>query len=190
MTVAILIIDIVNDTLKRDTYLSRAIRSYLPALNHFLAQARQAGHKIVFSTDSFKESDPLFWGRMKPYSIEGTKGAEVAAEIIQGIDDVWLPKPRWSAFFKTDLDKKLRRWGVTTVAVAGVTTHYCVLSTAMDAFAHDFKTVILRDLCASFSQEIHNATLESLRGEIIEPWFRIMTASEFLAAMEKEKRQP
>lgn len=187
MSAAILVIDIVNDTLKRDTPLSRAIRAFLPTLNEFLAQARQAGHRIVFSTDSFQESDPLFKGRMKPYSIQGTKGAEVAAEIIQGPDDVWLPKPRWSAFFKTDLDKRLRKWGVTTAAVAGVTTHYCVLSTAMDAFAHDFRTVILKDLCASFSEEVHNATLESLRGEIMEPWFRIMTASEFLEAMEKEK---
>jgi nicotinamidase/pyrazinamidase len=187
MTAAILIIDIVNDTLKRDTHLSRAIRAYLPALNQFLAQARQAGHRIIFSTDSFNQSDPLFQGRMKPYSIQGTKGAEVAAEIIQGPDDVWLPKPRWSAFFKTDLDKRLRQWGVTITAVAGVTTHYCVLSTAMDAFAHDFKTVILKDLCASFSEDVHNSTLENLRGEIIDPWFRIMTAAEFLAAMEKEK---
>jgi len=187
MTAAILVIDIVNDTLKRDTYLSRAIRGYLPALNQFLAQARQAGHRIVFCTDSFRESDPLFQGRMKPYSIEGTRGAEVAAEIIQGPDDVWLPKPRWSAFFKTDLDRRLRQWGVTTVAVAGVTTHYCVLSTAMDAFAHDFKTVILKDLCASFSGEVHNTALENLRGEIFDPWFRIMATPEFLAAMEKEK---
>ena len=81
----------------------------------------------------------------------------------------------------------MRQWGVTIAVVAGVTTHYSVLSTAMDAFAHDFKTVILKDLCASFSEEVHNATLESLRGEIMDPWFRIMTASEFLATMEKEK---
>ena len=186
MPAAILIIDIVNDTLKRDSHLSRTVRAFLPSLNQFLAQARQAGHRIVLSTDSFKESDPLFQGRMKPYSIEGTRGAEPAVEIIQGPGDVWLPKPRWSAFFKTDLDQRLRQWGVTTVAVAGVTTHYCVLSTAMDAFAHDFKTVILKDLCASFSEEVHNSTLNSLQREVLEPWFRLMTASEFLAAMAQE----
>jgi len=187
MSAAILVIDIVNDTLKRDTPLSRAVRDFLPALNETLAQARQAGHKVVFSTDSFLESDPLFQGRMKPYSLKGTKGAEVAAEIVQEPTDVWLPKPRWSAFFKTDLDRTLRDWGVETVAVAGVTTHYCVLSTAMDAFAHDFRTVILKDLCASFSEEVHKSTLEHLQVEILDPWFRIMTGSEFLLEMEKEK---
>jgi len=83
MSVAILIIDIVNDTLKRDTPLSSAILAFLPALNQFLAQARQAGHRIVFSIDSFQEIAPLFQGRMKPYSIEGTKRAEVVSEIME-----------------------------------------------------------------------------------------------------------
>ena len=187
MTVAILIIDIVNDTLKRDTHLSRTIRSFLPDLNQFLNQARQAGYKIVFSTDSYRASDPLFQGGIKPYSVEGTRGAEVACEIIQSSEDVWLPKRRWSAFFMTDLDKKLRQWGVTKVAVAGVTTHYCVLSTAMDAFAHDFKTIILKDFCASFSEEIHHTTLDNLKVEIIDPWFRIMSAKEFWVNMENER---
>jgi nicotinamidase-related amidase len=183
MQAAILVIDIVNDTLKRDTPLSRAIREFLPAFNDFLAQAREAGHRIVFSTDSFQESDPLFQGKMRPYSIEGTNGAEVAAEIVQDSNDVWLPKRRWSAFFKTELDRMLRDWGVKSVAVCGVTTHFCVLSTAMDAFAHDFMTVILRDFCASFSEKVHTATLENLGGEVLAPWFRIMTGAEFLEAM-------
>ena len=186
MPAAILVIDIVNDTLKRDTSLSRAVRSFLPELNKFLELARQASHRVIFSTDSFKKSEPLFQGPIKPYSLQGTKGAEVASEIIQGPDDVWMPKPRWSAFFKTGLDEKLRQWGVRTVAVAGVTTHFCVLSTAMDAFAHDFKTVILEDLCASFSKRVHDSTLENLRGEILKPWFQIMKARDFFSLIENE----
>jgi hypothetical protein len=42
MSIAILIIHIVNETLKRDTPLARTVRAYLPARNEFLAQARQA----------------------------------------------------------------------------------------------------------------------------------------------------
>ena len=187
MPAAILVIDIVNDTLKRDTPLSRAMRAFLPALNDFLTRARRAGHRVVFSTDSFLETDPLFQESGKGWSIQGTEGAEVAAEIVRDPDDVWLPKRRWSAFFKTDLDQMLREWGVETVAVAGVTTHFCVLSTAMDAFAHDFKTVILEDLCASFSEEVHRSTLENLRGEVLTLWFRIMTGAEFLETLEAEE---
>ena len=187
MSAAILVIDIVNDTLKRDTPLSRAVREFLPKLNTILSQARDRGIRVVFSTDSFLDSDPLFEKRKKGWSIQGTKGAEVAEEITQEPGDLWLPKRRWSAFFKTDLDKTLREWGVTTVGVAGVTTHFCVLSTAMDAFAHDFKTVMLSDLCASISPEIHNSTLNNLKTEeAFSDYFRIMTGAEFLEAVKAE----
>ena len=39
----------------------------------------------------------------------------------------------------------------------------------------------------SYSVEGTKGVDESLRSKIMEPWFRIMTSSEFLAAMEKEK---
>lgn len=181
MHAAVLVIDIVNDTLKRDTPLSRAVREFLPRLNGFLDHVRDRGHRVVFSTDSFQETDPLFEGREKGWSIQGTEGAEVAREIIRKTGDLWLPKPRWSAFFKTGLEDTLREWGIDTVAVCGVTTQFCVMSTAMDAFAHDFRTVILSDLCASFSPEIHESSLENQRGEgALHDWFRIMTSVEFL----------
>ncbi|MBU2551538.1 MAG: cysteine hydrolase [Proteobacteria bacterium] len=181
MAAAILVIDVVNDTLKRDTPLSRAVRGFLPALNDFLVRARSQGRRVVFSTDSFLETDPLFEGRKKGWSIQGTEGARVAREIHQEPGDLWLPKRRWSAFFQTDLDRTLRQWGVDVVGVAGVTTHFCVLSTALDAFAHDFRTVIIEDLCASFSEPVHRTTLENLRAGELNPYFRIMTGDEFLA---------
>ena len=187
MPAAILVIDIVNDTLKRDTPLSRAVRAFLPTLNQTLARAREQGHKVVFATDSFLEGDPLFEGRKRGWSIQGTEGAEVAREIERKPGDLWLPKRRWSAFFQTDLDRTLRDWGVKTVAVAGVTTHFCVMSTALDAFAHDFRTVILSDLCASIRPEIHQQTLEHHRTEESPiSWFRVMTAAEFLKAVQGE----
>ena len=58
MQAAVLVIDIVNDTLKRDTPLSRAVREFLPRLNGFLNHVRDRGHRVVFSTDAFHESDP------------------------------------------------------------------------------------------------------------------------------------
>jgi nicotinamidase-related amidase len=187
MSAAVLVIDIVNDTLKRDTPLSRAVREFLPKLNDFLDQARDRGHRVVFSTDSFLATDPLFEGRKKGWSIQGTEGAEVAREIVQRPGDRWLPKRRWSAFFKTDLDKTLREWEVKTVAVCGVTTQFCVMSTAMDAFAHDFRTVILSDLCASFSAEVHESALENQQGEeSLHDWFRIMTSDEFIKMLDKQ----
>ncbi len=91
-----------------------------------------------------------------------------------------LPKRRFSAFFKTDLDQTLRTWHVDTVAVGGITTHFCVLATAFDAICHDFRTVILEDLCASHKREIHENTLNAYRRSAIHPLLTVATSSEFL----------
>ena len=50
--------------------------------------------------------------------------------------DIWLPKPRFSTFFNTGLEDILREQNVSGCAVAGITTHFCVLTTAMDALCH------------------------------------------------------
>jgi nicotinamidase/pyrazinamidase len=181
MQAAILVIDLVKDTFRHDHAISRAARAFMPALNDFLEKSRILSHHIIYSTDSFLENDFIFRGRMKPHSLRGTEGADVATEIKQGPNDVWLPKRRLSAFFKTDLDQTLRTWGVDTVAVAGVATPFCVLMTALDAFSHDFNTVILEDLSAAADADMHRACLDLYRDSVVHPLLRIMTAEEFLS---------
>jgi len=187
MPAAILVIDLVNDTFKHETPLSQAAKEMLPRLNEFLARARQDGHIVIFSTDSFLPGDFIFKGRMKEHSLRGTEGAEIAAGLEQAPGDIWLPKRRFSAFFKTDLDQSLRLWGVQTVGVAGVTTNFCVLATAFDALSHDFRAVLLEDLCAAGSKEIHQATLDIYRNLPLDPLFRVMTGGEFLQVMKDEE---
>jgi len=187
MPAAILVIDLVNDTFTHETPLSRAAKEMLPRLNEFLARARQDGHIIIFSTDSFLPGDFIFKGRMKEHSLRGTEGAEIAAGLQRDPTDIWLPKRRFSAFFKTDLDQSLRLWGVGTVGVAGVTTNFCVLSTVFDALSNDFRAVLLEDLCAAGTDEIHQATINLYRNLPLDPLFRVMTGGGFLQAMKEEE---
>ena len=187
MTAAILVIDLVQDTFSHDTPLARLAGEMLPGLNDFLKKARADGHRVIFSTDSFLQNDFIFQGRMKPHSIRGTSGAEIASGLDRQPEDVWLPKRRFSAFFKTDLDQTLRLWGIKTVAVAGVATQFCVLATAMDAVCHDFRAVILEDMSTSFSPRVHQAALDLYRGNVLDPIFRIMTGRKFLESEREEK---
>lgn len=62
-----------------------------------------------------------------------------------GKDETVLHKHTLDGFFGTDLLAFLSSRNVTTVAVVGVETHACVLSTAMSAGLHQFDTVILED---------------------------------------------
>jgi nicotinamidase-related amidase len=90
-------------------------------------------------------------------------------------------KRRFSAFYKTDLDQTLRLCGADTVALCGIATHWCVLSSAFDALSNDFRAVILEDCCASFSREMHASCLEIYRKNPLYPLLRVMTLDAFLA---------
>jgi nicotinamidase/pyrazinamidase len=57
----------------------------------------------------------------------------------------------YSAFFENDrttptgLDGFLKGLGITTVALGGLATDYCVLYSALDAVRMGYKTMVLRD---------------------------------------------
>ena len=78
------------------------------------------------------------------------------------------------------MDQILRLHGVDTVAICGISTHWCVLVTALDALSNDFQACILEDCCAAFTREIHETTLNLYRNNPLYPLFKIMTSVEFM----------
>lgn len=68
-------------------------------------------------------------------------------------DNEWaLFKPRWSAFFKTDLERALRGWDVSTVVVAGCNLPNCPRATLFDASERDFRTVLVTDATSQVTE--------------------------------------
>jgi nicotinamidase/pyrazinamidase len=124
--------------------------------------------------------DFLFNSRMKPHGIKGTKGAQVIKELQPQHSDIIVPKPRFSGFFKTNLEGMLRELGVDTLVVCGVATEICVISTAYDAVCSDFKVIIIDDCCASRSKVVHDQLLEILRRSPLHPLLRVMSLNDFL----------
>ena len=131
---------------------------------------------------SFKnnKTDFIFKEKIKFHSIQGTEGAEVVDDLKPEPPDMILRKRHFSAFFGTDLEQWLRRQGVDTIVVTGITTEVCVLSTAMDGLCHDFYVILLEDCSASHSQEKHQACLNLYRNASLHPLLRVMTLDEFL----------
>lgn len=76
-----------------------------------------------------------------------------------------IVKTRDSAFFGTDLAKRLREQGVDTVIMLGVSTHGCIAQTAADAYAENFKVVLARDAIASHDMSFHEPTFRLLEQE-------------------------
>jgi len=182
MRAAVLVIDMVRDTFSEDHHypVTPFARAIVPAINRITAWAREMNFPVVFACDSFLEDDFIFKGKMKPHSIMGTAGAEVTDLLDMEPKDTYLPKRRFSAFFKTDLDQNLRIWGVDTVVVCGIATHFCVLSTALDALACDFSAVLVEDATATYSAEAQRNTLDLYRKNPLHPLLRVMKTEEVL----------
>jgi nicotinamidase/pyrazinamidase len=179
---SLLVIDMVKDSLdpKKNLPITPSALRIAEPINRLAQSFRKAFWPVVFATDAFRSEDFIFTGKMKPHSLAGTPGAEVAEVLKQESTDLWLPKPRFSAFFRTGLDEWLKSRRVTLCAIAGVTTNFCVLTTAMDALCCDFKTVILEDCTAASTTDIHVQTLNIYRRNALFPLFRIMTSEQLL----------
>jgi nicotinamidase/pyrazinamidase len=186
---ALLIIDMVKDNLNesRPVPITPLARRLFDPINRMAKAFRKASWPVVFATDAFAVGDFIFGERMKPHSLAGTPGAEPAEELERHPEDLWLPKPRFSAFFRTVLEEWLKARGVTLCAVAGITTNFCVLTTAMDALCCDFKTVILEDCTTTAKESIHQQTLDLYRKNVLYPLFRIMTSQQFLEELREQK---
>ena len=182
MKPAIIVVDMLKDNLKENPHnpFFQEGRAILPNLQRLLGESRKKGFPIIFACDSFLKDDFIFKSRLKVHSLRGTKGAEVIDDLKPEPTDMVLPKGRFSAFFKTDLDQTLRMLGVDTIIVTGMTTEVCVLTTAMDGLSHDFSVILLEDCSASRKKEFHQGCLNLYRDSTLYPLIRIMPLDEFL----------
>lgn len=87
------------------------------------------------------------------------------SNFIQDIDiskGVVIQKERYDAFWKTPLNELLKNAGVEQVVICGVMTHLCCESTARSAFIHDYKVFFTIDGTATYSEDLHTASLLTL----------------------------
>ena len=181
MKPAVIVVDMLNDAfMTHGIGMTPHVRSVVDNTNRLTEFARNHSIPVIFAMDSFLRGDFIFQGKMKEHSIRGTDGAKVTDELIQSDTDIYLPKRRFSAFFKTDLDQTLRLYDIDTVAITGINTHWCVLTTAMDALAHDFRAYIIEDCCTSYREEIHKTIVDMYRKNPLYPLFQIMPLDEFI----------
>ena len=69
--------------------------------------------------------------------------------------DLVVTKRQWGAFTGTELDLQLRRRGLKTIVLGGISTNIGVESTARNAWELGYELVIAEDLCATSSAEMH-----------------------------------
>jgi nicotinamidase-related amidase len=81
------------------------------------------------------------------------------SELVEGVarpGDMLITKRQWSAFYGTELDLQLRRRGVNTILLGGVSTNIGVESTARQAWELGYHLIIAEDATSGFSAEMHD----------------------------------
>lgn len=81
---------------------------------------------------------------------------------LQAKGDFVVLKRQWGAFYGTDLDLQLRRRGIKTIVLGGISTNFGVESTARAAWEHGYKLHIVEDLCAGPSAEAHDFAFKTI----------------------------
>ena len=80
--------------------------------------------------------------------------------LAQGPPDVVITKRQWGAFYGTDLELRLRRGGIDTIVLCGISTDIGVESTARFAYEYGFSLVFAEDAMTSRSPEQHSGSID------------------------------
>ncbi|MFF6786385.1 isochorismatase family protein [Streptomyces sp. NPDC012510] len=97
-----------------------------------------------------------FWGsgmRTEPAD------REVVDELAPVAGDWRFTKWRYSAFFRSDLLRRMRSTGRDQLIVCGVYAHVGVLMSTVDAYTNDIQPFLVADAVADFSEEYHRLAL-------------------------------
>lgn len=171
---ALIVIDMENGFVDpRGGHCIRFAQSTVPACARAVKLARSKGIPVFFVKRIYRADGSdveltrhAAWaagGRACMPASTGYNSAQAPEGLRPQPGDYTIIKPRWSAFFQTELDLILRRLDVRTVILAGTTTPNCVRTTCYDAIALEYNAVVLTDCCSSQTEEIQRVNLEDMR---------------------------
>ncbi|MEM4293263.1 MAG: isochorismatase family protein [Thermoplasmata archaeon] len=78
------------------------------------------------------------------------------------VEGMVVSKSTYSAFYKTELESFLERHLVKRVYITGLLTNLCCETTARDAFVRGYEVFFVADATATYTEELHLATLLNL----------------------------
>ncbi len=141
-------------------------KEILSKANEVLAKARHEGIRVIY---------------VEVIRGERTKETEIHPAIIPRPEETVLTKRRTGPFSTTNLAEILKKQGIETLVLMGISTSGCVLSTVRCAADMDYKLIVLSDCCADQDHEVQRVLMEKL----FPRQASVVTSREFLQALER-----
>lgn len=170
----------------------------LERINQLAAICRSAGTLVIHASHVLRpdgsnlgvleEIGPVKGGMIN----KGTTTAALHPGLVVAPQDILLEKPRFGAFYGTDLDLILRTRGIDGVIIAGIATNVCCETTAREAWVRDYRVFFLSDGTTTFDMggataaELKKATLATL-GFL---FAQVLTVDEMIEKIRAASMQP
>ncbi|MCL1805412.1 MAG: cysteine hydrolase [Clostridiales bacterium] len=142
---AVIVVDMQNAFVAEGApFYSEMGNRILAPMAAFLDQCRGRGFRVIYTEDC------KLPGKSNVLQ-EGLPGLEIHPMVRPKDHESVVRKYNYSGFFGTNMDILLRAGGIDTVAVTGVCTDVCCLSTARDAMFLGYRVAFLSDMTGTFA---------------------------------------
>ena len=162
MADAVIVVDMLRCFIEpgHPLYAGDKAREIIPNVQKLLEQELARGSRIFFICDNHAPDD-LEFKMFPPHCIAGTPEADIVLELTKYPGEI-IPKKRYSGFFNTDLEARLKEIDPGKLIICGVLTDVCVLHTAADARNRDYPVEVPVDCVASPDEKAHQFALEHI----------------------------
>ena len=188
-TTALILIDMINAVAKGNGPPYNVPPNRQGVIDNFgrlVAHCREVGTPIIYIT-TYRRADNSdapktvadVGGGGGAAMLEGTAAVEVIDELEPQDGDYIVVKPRFSAYYGTNMDGILKSLGTETILVGGISTQRSVEGTAREAKNRDTQCVVVSDCCTAGEEDIHQMTIDHVLPLLV----RVRNTDEVIAAL-------
>jgi nicotinamidase-related amidase len=146
----LLILDLISEFRFEDwRKVLAAATTIAPRVARLAERARAAGVAVIYVNDTGGQWESDQAAFIQRCVAPAARGREVVNRIRPRPEDYFIFKLRHSGFYGTPLPQLLEKLGARELIMTGLTTHQCVLFTAMDAYVRDYRLAVPRDCVAA-----------------------------------------
>ncbi len=164
----LVVIDMLHDFL--ESWEATRRQRLVSSINQLVGSMRGLGHSVVWVRQEFEPDLRDAFREMKAkgirITIKGTQGCQIVSELAVAPSDLVIIKKRYSAFYGTTLDETLARLQPDAIILAGINTHACIRTTAIDAYQRAWNVILALDCIDSYDREHHDVSLRYMKDKM------------------------